>query len=189
MRYLPIDIPKLAPLDFSGIQKENMDLKPHTKGWFDPIYVITEGQGFKKGFAKKNPHFFEWLQHLPVKEWVYASVQYQLKAIGPHIDMRMPNDNLDFYRNVHRNEPCGYRIVLNGSHNDVMYLVDDYGNKTYTKLPEDTNTYVINYTQGIHGTEFDEGRCVLLPACLVDDEKHKQIIERSVKKYSEYIIF
>lgn len=188
IRYLPVDIPILENLDFSGIDCEDLSKKLHVKDWFDPIYVLTEENQIKENFAKKNRHFIEWLKYLPLKKWSYASVQFQKKSIKEHLDMRIPNDNLEFYRNLHRNEPCGYRIVLNGTKEDIMYLVDDYGKKIYTKLPDTTNTYLINYTQGIHGTEDDVGRSVLLPAFFIDDKKHKQLVEKSIKKYGDYII-
>ena len=56
-------------------------------------------------------------------------------------------------------------------------------------MPEtNTNTYIMNYTTGIHGVEEDPGRSILFLQFNIDIKKHQKIIENSIKKYNDYAI-
>ena len=112
----------------------------------------------------------------------------QDKAADPHIDFNKPNENLDLYRATRANEPCGYRVVVNGSSKNTMYIINDIGEKIYTELPSTTNTYAINHTQCIHGTEKDNERCVMFFQFEVDSNRHKQIIDQSRLVYKDYVV-
>lgn len=51
-----------------------------------------------------------------------------------------------------------------------------------------TNTYIMNYTTGIHGVEEDPGRSILFLQFNINTIKHKKIVKNSVTKYNDYAV-
>jgi len=187
IHYLPINIPRMVPIKWDGMTKGHY-------AWWDMIKITEETNNrydeskIKPEFLELNPGFKEWLCHLPIKRLINIKLHMQDKPADAHIDFSKPNENLDLYRVTRANEPCGYRVVINGRSKNTMYIINDKGEKVYTELPSDTNTYVINHTQCIHGTEEDLDRCVMFFQFEVDSQRHTQIINQSRLVYKDYVV-
>ena len=187
IHYLPINIPRMNPIKWDG-------MKTSRYAWWNMVKITKETENrydesiIKPEFLEMNPWFGDWLKHLPIKRLINIKLHMQDRPTDPHIDFNKPNENLDLYRVTRTNEPCGYRVVVKGSPKNVMYVIDDNGDKIYSELPYSTNTYAINHTQCIHGTEEDKDRCVMFFQFEVDKQKHSQIINQSRLVYKDYVI-
>ena len=108
-----------------------------------------------------------------------------------HIDFGDPIKNPELYKHTQEHEPCGYRMVLQGtkfgevavSRNDEIIV---------PRMPEDTDWYAISHTGTLHGTPSNiddiKDRYVLFVQGWVDKEKNTELISRSLEKYKEYTI-
>lgn len=187
IHYLPINIPRLPPIKYDGMETSHY-------AWWRMIKITKETENryddsvIKPEFLEMNPHFKQWLKHLPIKRLINIKLHMQDRKADPHIDFNKPNENLDLYRVTRANEPCGYRVVINGSNKNCMYVIDNNGNKIYTELPTETNTYAINHTQCIHGTTDDIDRCIMFFQFEVDSQKHTQLINQSALIFKNYVI-
>ena len=61
-------------------------------------------------------------------------------------------------------------------------------NYRYMDLPEDTNSFVMNMRDNYHGSRFRGAKLVLLITGFLNQEKHEELVKRSVAKYPEHII-
>ena len=86
-----------------------------------------------------------------------------------------------------KNEPAGYRIVLKGK-KDVLEIFDGRDWKKVL-LPEVPFAYVINSTKFKHRLVGDTGRKTLYVRGSLDDNLHKQLIDKNLKEYYNYALF
>ena len=188
INYTPIDIGQ------SLNKSEILDnFTPH-KGWnFWSFEKLTESKGGKYGknnitekAKNKYPKLCEYISHLPFTHISNVKINIQMEKVTPHIDFVTPKEGLDLYKNNLNNEPCGYRIVVKGK-NDVLKLHINEEVKT-CYMPADTDCYVINHTSGKHSIDEDTGRVIVYVSGFIDKDKHLDILNKSIKKYSEYII-
>jgi len=188
INYMPIDMGQ--SLDKSEILD---NFKPD-KAWnYWSFEKLTESKGGKYGRnditknAKiKYPKLCEYISHLPFTHISNVKINIQKEKALPHIDFVSKEEGLELYKNNIDNEPCGYRFVVRGK-NDVLKLHNDNVVRTCF-LPADTDCYVMNHTGGIHSIDDDTDRVVIYISGFIDKEKHLKIIERSMKKYKEFIL-
>lgn len=193
--YLPIDIPVMPELNLDHLKNSDYsywelvkltEFEENKDNFYKPHSLLPD-------FSKNNPEFLKWLKFLPCKHIInfkiHRQVSSKLGGAGDHIDLLVPNRDLDHYRNLFFNEPSGYRVVIKGELENKLYIIDRDGNKVYTKLPKDTNTYVINYTACVHGVDEDIGREIGFFQFEIDTVKHRELIERSLRKYREYSVY
>ena len=186
INYMPIDIGQ--SLDKSEILD---NFKPD-KAWnYWSFEKLTESKGGKYGKnditknAKiKYPKLCEYISHLPFTHISNVKINIQKEKALPHIDFVSKKEGLELYKNNIENEPCGYRLVVKGK-NNVLKLHNNNEVKTCF-LPADTDCYVMNHTGGIHSVDDDSGRVVIYISGFIDKEKHLDILNRSMKKYSEF---
>jgi hypothetical protein len=100
-------------------------------------------------------------------------------------------------------EPCGYRMIIAGDRKS-LYLTDGgptvtegvltYGVPTQhipTEVPTTTDCFALqSYGSmlGVKKTENDDNRLLLFVVGWIDKDKHDTIINRSMEKYSEYMV-
>ena len=104
-----------------------------------------------------------------------------------HIDFTTPEINQSLYDHTQSNEPCGYRMLISGTVGK-FFVVDGAGVKTYGVTPPETNTFVMRASDGIHGADQDQNRMILYFQGILDQDKHRQILERSYQKYKDSMI-
>lgn len=184
--YCPIDIPKVPEINLEGISENKF------AAW--DFYRITEKKEqysqneILESFREKNPKFIEWLDLFPWTKIMNIKYNYQNRVVESHIDFTSPNDNLDLYNNNFYNEPCGYRCVIKGKSKNALYVVGRDNQRHYVEIPDDTDTYVINHTTGIHGVDGDIGRETLFFHFEIDSVKHRELLKKSYEKYKDYVI-
>ena len=111
----------------------------------------------------------------------------QTKVATPHLDVKPVGVEHAEWSKYVSAEPCGYRFLLHGS---CTALKIHTGGKVYTPvLPHAPCGYIINSSKAIHSVDHDPNRMTLYIRGFIDVEKHKRILLRSIKKYSNQVIY
>jgi hypothetical protein len=108
-----------------------------------------------------------------------------------HIDFGDPEKNLELFKHTNEHEPCGFRMIVKGTKSGDM-VVSTNDKIIVPTMPDETDWYALNYTEGLHGsnpasTDIDD-RYVLFCMGWIDKDKHKELINRSIDKYSDFIV-
>ena len=182
--WLPIDIPKFPIPD--------LDMKPHTSwGHWDFAKLTTPQQNAYSHTEIKDDvdeQLKTWFRNFPYTNIRNIKFNIQKDIVSDHIDFTKPELDLELYNNNSLNEPCGYRILVRGSRQGSMYVIRN-GEKIYTHMPEDTDVYVLGHTSTLHGVDYEPGRVTIFTHFEIDPIFHKQLVERSLKKYGQYAIY
>ena len=195
LMFVPADLPLMPDIDFSMLASQDYG------GW--EMFKLTKSakkdkdkykvQEFFEDFEYKNPNFLEWIKLLPHKGMINVKIHRQDKINGAplHVDLMYPQRDILHYHHLQVNEPCGYRVIMDGNPNDTTYALNPKGDKVYLNMPKNskTNTYIQNFTTCIHGVEEEIHRDILFFHFMIDPKRHEELIRKSLKRYREYAIF
>ena len=199
--YIPAALPPAPQIDISMLPRS--DYGTHLPNGSQPwdLYKLTpssaddsakyQTRDLKHEFIENNPNFLDWAKCLPYKEFINVKIHRQKNLTGGvtlHVDLLRPQRDILHYHHLQKNEPAGYRSILQGRLSDTTYILGPNDEKMYCNMPSDlsTNTYIMNYTTAIHGVEADYGRIILFFQLELDPIKNKQLVKESVKKYKEF---
>ena len=188
--YLPLDIPKFNLEDI--IKKYNFH--PHNKwpeawdclpvcgktvSWDADSFYDAYVNRYKPGVVNWNvPELKEILDHYP-GEVTHAQVLHQKNIILAHKDTPIVKKQA---------EPNGFKVLLNDTLEKSFY-VKIKGKKHYIELPNDTNCFTINEHEILHGATMPKYKKYIVSCFgIIDEQKHKILIEKSIKKYGQYRI-
>jgi len=207
MYFLPIDIPIFEHSE--EIYKNFKPIRTHTNWDVEPVTMGDQSLplGNRRPLGDTHPKLVEYIQkYLPFDD-VYNLEIFRIlpscMEIKEHVDnsylvgdTNSSNDNMhitpEFMEHQLDTEPCGYRIMLYGDRNTLYYRVND--NIVYTKLPDETNSYVLqtyNAPHGVHLSNIDRIpflRTVVFVLGKLNIKKHLELIDKSVNRYKNYII-
>lgn len=175
--FLPVDI-NLCISRF--LQKEDSEKNNYFNPWWNSTFINEDS-------IQKN-NFNKILNQLPFTKITRLFYKTQKTAVGRHVDV-MPQMILekDEYNHIRFNEPCGYRIVLNGGLDKLKIYSS---NQCITAvLPSIPICYLINSSQLYHSVESDINRETIYIRGFLDLEKHKLLISKSLEKYKEYALY
>ena len=189
--YLPLDIPKFNLLHIT----EKYDFQAHNK-WPDawdclPVCGKTtnwDADSFYDAYVKRYepgeviwnvPELREILEYYP-GEVTHAQVLNQKNTIVAHKDTPIIKKQV---------EPNGFKILLNDTL-EKSFFVKINGKRHYVELPETTNCFTINEHEILHGAAMPKYNKYIV-SCFgtIDEKKHRDLIKRSKRKYSDYGIF
>jgi hypothetical protein len=139
---------------------------------------------FHPEFAKLFPALVNAIKAMPFKELTGASVKIQRGPSFPHID------DLHSIEEEGLTEPKRITVSLTNVSRSTLYLQKD-DVKMYTKIPEGYPCYAFNNKDVFHAADYDPSsiRIILDTAGMLDAKKHKELIERSIEKFKEYVIY
>ena len=191
--WCPIDIPKFPYPDFdlpsSSTRWAYWDFKKITKKESKSNYAISEIESI---IYEEYPDLIEWINLFPFKTIRNIKVNTQIEDCGTHIDFRYERCKTDadkeLWNNNSINEPCGYRTLISGSKTNMQYAIHN-GEKIYTTIPDDTDTFVLNSTTLLHGVDAEPGRKLLYMHFEIDTSANEKLIQSSLEKYSDYAIY
>jgi len=200
--YIPAALPLMPELDESMLTQVEYgpptedgnhcwEMKKLVEERLDTNYLNTyTNTDLVEDFKIANPDFIEWLKYLPIKEWINLKIhrQHKVQGVPVHVDLLQPGRDLDHFHHLYFNEPAGYRVIMSGAPSDVTYIWNEKKEKVYCNMPSDTNTYLMNYTTAMHGVEPDKGRSILFFQFTLDEEKHRNMVKDSIRKYDEYAV-
>lgn len=175
--------------------------------WDDPIdtdrawnerYIFEGDVSFNPNLPEKMKNNLKFiLDHLPYKKYTFAQILSQKITVAPHQDgLYNPSENVKdaVYRGPggfnDEPEPAGLKVMLTHKNARCFYLSERAGSpRNFIRLPSDTNCFAINERMFFHGAKYlGEPKYILSTFGIIDPEKHKAIIERSLKKYADYTI-
>ena len=187
--WCPIDLPKFP-------SKLAVKTEKNWRFWdYVNLTERLEGNAYQRTAIRQEivneyPELIEWLSLFPIKSIRNLKFNIQTAAVVSHLDFTKREDDEELFLNNNENEPCGYRILLNGRRENCLYMSDSrYGEKIYCTMPEETDVYVLRHTDGWHGTEEDVNRQLLFLHIEVDPEKHQELLKRSLDKYGKYAVY
>jgi hypothetical protein len=176
--FLPIDI-QVDKINF----KRTNDLKKVPAQIFQPSW--WDSAILDKPSLAQFDHIIE---QLPYDKISIVMHKFQNGPVGSHLDvypsMKIEAEELE---NIKENEPCGYRLVLNGR-NDVLEIFDGVNWLTPT-LPTVPCCYLINSTKLRHRVMDDPGREVLYFRGIINKERNQELIEKSLKVYKDHAVY
>lgn len=185
--WCPIDIPKFPIENFRVPSEFNWNFWNVTK-LTEERSSPYEQTTLSDEISTQYPELVEWLKNFPYLTIRNLKFNIQIGTVAKHIDFTRPKLEPQLYKNNSENEPCGYRILLHGSRSHKLYVVRN-GVKHYVTIPDSTDTYVLGHTNVLHGVEEDQDRITIFTHFEIDSAKHKQLLEKSIQKYSEYAVF
>ena len=191
--WCPIDIPKFPYPDFdlpvTPKRFAYWDFKKITKKESKSNYAISEIESI---IYEEYPDLIEWINLFPFKTIRNIKINAQIEDCPTHIDFRYENCKTDaskeLWNNNSINEPCGYRTLISGSKTNMQYAIHN-GEKIYTTIPDDTDTFVLKSTTLPHGVDAEPGRKLLYMHFEIDTSANEKLIQSSLEKYSDYAIY
>jgi hypothetical protein len=178
--YLPIDI----DVGIINFNRDDSLRKMPTHGfqpkWWDS--AILDFQSFEKN------NLLPIINQLPYDKITMAMHKFQTTTVEEHFDvypqMKISAEEL---QDIKDSEPCGYRIVIKGR-NDVLEV---WNGKEWLCpiLPESPCCYLINTTSLKHRVKDDPGREIIYFRGILNKEKHRDLINRSLNRYKDQAIY
>jgi hypothetical protein len=144
---------------------------------------------WRKEIIEEFPEIVEWGKNLPIQTIRNIKINFQDTIVSDHIDFVNARKNIELWKNNKQNEPCGYRTIISGTRNNKFYIKNSIGEKIYCTLPEDTDTYILRFTDLVHGVDLDPGRANVYIHIEIDPVSHNIVLENSLRKYRDYAIF
>lgn len=189
--YLPLDIPKF---NLEYIIKK-YEFHPHNKwpeAWnclpvcgktdkfdADSFYDAYVNR-YEPGEVKWNvPELQEILSYYP-GEITHAEILNQKQSIVAHKDWPIIREQV---------EPNGFKVIMNRTLEKSFYVKID-GKRRFVELPETTNCFMINEHDILHGSIMPkEDKYIVSCYGIIDEVKHRQVIEGGLGKYGDYGIY
>jgi hypothetical protein len=178
--YLPIDI-EIESINFNRDDSlRKMPTHSFQPKWWDSAILNFES------FERNN--LLPIIDQLPYDKITMAMHKFQTSPVEEHFDvypqMKISTEEL---QDIRDNEPCGYRIVIKGR-NDVLEV---WNGKEWVCpiLPKSPCCYLINTTSLKHRVKDDPGREIIYFRGLLNKEKHRDLINRSLNRYKDQAIY
>ena len=185
--WCPIDIPKFPIENFRVPSKFNWNFWNVTKLTEDRSSPYEQTK-ISDSIAHQYPELVEWIHNFPYLTIRNIKFNVQVGEVAKHIDFTRPELEPTLHSNNSRNEPCGYRILLQGNRSNKLYVMRN-GVKHYVTIPETTDTYVLGHTNVLHGVDEDQDRITIFTHFEIDSIKHQALLQRSIERYKEYAVF
>jgi len=193
--FMPVDLPKFDQCD-QLVADFNNEFSAHTAQAFESQRLLetTPDYGISRVRSDLTPSqnaAIEYIQrYLPFTDLVNIKINHMHRQGGIHIDMAEPKRNKELYEHNKLNEPCGYRMVIQGNrYGDLGVVTDDQVIKLPTQ-PQDTDWYVIQHTHTKHANvRYVDDRYILFCHGWMDKDKNEELLQRSILKYQNDIIY
>jgi hypothetical protein len=210
--FTPLDIPPLPDKDkllaaFDG---------EHKYVWWDE-QILLGNKDYSKPFgypeswnecaAQFQPLVDHINRYLPFEYLSYVRLARANQRVGVHVDDSEVVPQFPHHKPITKelrqhhlaNEPIGYRVILSGSR-DTFYFCDKYDpsykseidqDKTFVRIPETTDFFLIKNYQQPHGVDInqeDQSRIVGFILGKVDIIAHQDLLKRSIYKYHDWVL-
>ena len=187
--YMPVDLPKFH-MSKELVADFNNQVTPYSAQAFEAQRLLekTENYAISKSLndlTESQTAMLEYInEHLPLSDLVNIKIHHMRRQGSIHIDFVEPNHNKELYKHNKENEPCGYRMVIQGSRQgDLAIITNDHVIKQPI-LPEDTDWYVISHTETAHAnTKYVDDRYILFCHGWIDPQKNEELLNKSLSKY------
>jgi hypothetical protein len=131
-------------------------------------------------FDKEFPEISNVLRQLPFKQLTVSGLLYQIGDIPLHNDTHDPREPT---------EPRRYTIYLTNPDYCTFYF-DVNGERVIPKINKDYCCFVFNNTDVQHGAfKMDREKIILTCAGIIDNDKHNELLNRSIEKFKDELIY
>lgn len=214
IRFLPLDLPKF---EYKEKVLKEFEPDQEFYFWYEQ-YITHRDRAipFHDPMPIKPVHkeLVDYvLEHFPFKGIVLFKLVRANRDVKPHVDdnyvdFHGPSKDYNLITKEFRDhqlntEPCGYRMVISGDRGS-LYLTDGApevidGKLTYGEItqhqssyvPEETDCFALKTYGSMHGvkkTEDDDNRLLLFVVGWLDEQRHRELIQRSYEKYKQYAV-
>ena len=145
------------------------------------------GSGWRPDFKRLFPTVVSAVESLPYTSISYVYLFEQVIPVKPHYDHVGKNSNTHL-------EPASYRITLLMEDEEAFYICNDTECSTYThpRYPTDTNTWAFSNETRPHGSLMPkQGKrkiLLIVGGGVLNENVHNELLNRSIAKYSDYVI-
>lgn len=152
-----------------------------TENWFsNRNYVEGIDLVFNPSFEKQFPSIAEMIRQLPFIQLAGAAMLKQIGEIPAHMDT--------FDHHVPP-EPSKYRAYLTDPQYNTFYLNKDK-DKIFPTIDNDYRLFCFNNVALTHGAVVNTAPKILLTMTgIMDVEKHKELLKRSIDKFSDKVLY
>lgn len=212
LAYLPIDIPmpvldeqkildwfenhKLLDTDYWEYQqgrhtwamvstcKEPKDWRRYDPTMWENRRIEGENRGvlFHPSFEKTFPELANCIRQLPFKQLTVSGMLYQMNEIPAHKDTFDPHCPT---------EPRRYTIYLTNPEYNTFYVSKtEDSERVLVKIDPKYSCFVFNNTDVWHGAlKNNRPKIILTTAGIIDNEKHNELLARSLKKFKDQALY
>lgn len=137
---------------------------------------------FHPGFEETFPEISNCIRQLPFKQLTVSGMLYQMGEIPVHQDATDKHDPT---------EPRRYTIYLTAPEHNTFYVSKTSDSeKIILNINSNYSCFVFNNTDCWHGAlKNNRPKIILTMAGILDNEKHKKLIERSLKKFKDQALY
>jgi len=163
----------------SMVFETDIGQESYRQDWWDARHIS------KKNNYVEHSWLFDQLPFIEIENFFYK-IQHD-KSVRSHLDQDLRNTSKEKLDIIKSNEPAGYHIIINGK-NDSLEIFN--GNRWVTPiLPNTPVAYLLNLTSCYHRVKEDKLRTSLFITGTLDSEKHRSLINRSLKKYGDLAVY
>lgn len=150
-------------------------------GWINKREIIKDAKlVFNPDFASKFPGLVDLINKLPFEQIGAVAMMKQLNIIGPHKDSGPTNE---------ADEPRRYLVYLTNPKESTFYLTDGV-TKVFPTIDEQYRCFAFDNTLYDHGADIPTNdKIILLIAGFLDPAKHTALVERSVSKFTDKVVY
>jgi hypothetical protein len=148
--------------------------------WLTQRHIVPDANlYFNPTFEKLFPDLVECVTQLPFKQIGAVAAMKQIGEVGHHSDKGCLLDGV---------EPRRYSIYLTNSQYNTFYLYNN-NQKVYPMFDDMYRCFAFNNFETTHGADTPIGlKIIFLVSGILDEEKHAELIARSIKKFSNKAI-
>ncbi len=165
-------------------------------------------------FVEGFPKITELVESLPFEKLTWCALMSNHEDVPHHCDYNFtPNQNFSEDRFIHDDkittwlsnleslEPSSLRISLYGDPSGSFFVskvkVEDIGGrfqyfgesfKDFINLPASTRVFAFNSTEITHGADLRSEKILLLLNGLLNIDRYRILLEKSVQKYQEFLV-
>lgn len=148
--------------------------------WMTQRYVVPNANlYFNPTFEKLFPDIVSCIKQLPFKQIGAIAAMEQTGEVGHHVDSGCLPDGI---------EPKRYSIYLTDTQYNTFYLYNE-DKKMYPIFDDNYRCFAFNNFETTHGADAPTGlKIIFVISGILDEEKHAELIARSIKKFSDKAI-
>ena len=186
--YMPVDLPKFDMCN-ELVADFNKEFTPHTAQAFESQRLLEKSIDYaiskpRSDLTVSQTAVLEYInEHLPFSDLVNIKIHHMRRQGSIHVDFSTPKHNKELYNHNKENEPCGYRMVIQGSkQGDLAVITNDHVIRQPTL--SDSDWYVISHTGSAHAnTKYVDDRYILFCHGWIDPQKNEELLNKSLSKY------
>lgn len=135
---------------------------------------------FAPDVTNKFPELFDIAFSLPYKQIYGLGLNLHTNSLPAH------RDEIDL---TGATSPERYNVLLSPHYEKDSFFIQLNDHKVYPKILEEYPVYAFNNKDVLHGADIVlDNRVILICDGILDHEKHLELVERSSKKFADYVI-